>query len=423
MANISAADVKKLRDITGAGMMDCKKALTEADGDFEKAKDLIRERGLAIANKRADREATEGAVLAGTAKNNTVGVVIALSCETDFVAKNDDFVNLAKDILKIACDNLPADLEALKALPLNGKTIADAITERSGVTGEKMELAYYNKMEAPYVVEYIHNGNKLATVIGLNKVVDRQVGRNVAMQVTAMNPVAVDEQSGSGKLDLIIGLPYVIKTEARREQAERRRKDIEQQLSGSKYGIAYTDGTEHITQLNRSVENNMFSQIQYLTEMLYNQLGMTKSIFDGTASESEMLNYYNRTIEPILSAITSELKRKFLTKNAISMGHSFCFIRDPFKLAPVEKIADIVDKFTTAEVMSSNEFRAIVGRKPSDDPAADELRNKHLNREAGEMAPETMGDPNMQQPPMSRAEKLQRLLAMPQEEAKQMFMQ
>ena len=195
MANISAADVKKLRDITGAGMMDCKKALTEADGDFEKAKDLIRERGLAIANKRADREATEGAVLAGTAKNNTVGVVIALSCETDFVAKNDDFVNLAKDILKVACDNLPADLEALKAMPLNGKTIADAVTERSGVTGEKMELAYYNKMEAPYVVEYIHNGNKLATVIGLNKVVDRQVGRNVAMQVTAMNPVAVDEAS------------------------------------------------------------------------------------------------------------------------------------------------------------------------------------------------------------------------------------
>jgi elongation factor Ts len=195
MANISAADVKKLRDLTGAGMMDCKKALTEADGDFEKAKDLIRERGLAIANKRADREATEGAVLAGTAKNNTVGVVIALSCETDFVAKNDDFVNLAKDILKVACDNLPADLEALKALSVNGKTIVDAVAERSGVTGEKMELTYYGKMEAPYVVEYIHNGNKLATVIGLNKVVDRQVGRNIAMQVTAMNPVAVDEAS------------------------------------------------------------------------------------------------------------------------------------------------------------------------------------------------------------------------------------
>ena len=195
MANISAADVKKLRDLTGAGMMDCKKALTEADGDFEKAKDLIRERGLAIANKRADREATEGAVLAGTAKNNTVGVVIALSCETDFVAKNDDFVNLAKDILKVACDNLPADLEALKALSVNGKTIVDAVAERSGVTGEKMELTYYGKMEAPYVVEYIHNGNKLATVIGLNKVVDRQVGRNIAMQVTAMNPIAVDEQS------------------------------------------------------------------------------------------------------------------------------------------------------------------------------------------------------------------------------------
>jgi len=197
MANISAADVKKLRDITGAGMMDCKKALTEADGDFEKAKDLIRERGLAIANKRADRDATEGVVLAATAKNNTVGVVIALSCETDFVAKNEDFVNLAKDILKVACDNLPADIEALKALNVNGKTIADAVAERSGVTGEKMELTHYAKMEAPYVVEYIHNGNKLATVVGLNKVADHQVARNIAMQVASMNPIAVDENAVS----------------------------------------------------------------------------------------------------------------------------------------------------------------------------------------------------------------------------------
>lgn len=234
---------------------------------------------------------------------------------------------------------------------------------------------------------------------------------------------SIDERNGSGRLDAFIQLPYSLRNERHRDQAKERKGEIENQLENSKYGIAYIDSTEKVTQLNRPIENTLPQQIKDLQETFYNQLGMTKSIFDGTASESEMLNYYNRTIEPILSAITSELKRKFLTKNAISMGHSFCFIRDPFKLAPVEKIADIVDKFTTAEVMSSNEFRAIVGRKPSDDPAADELRNKHLNREAGEMAPEAMGDPNMQQPPMSRAEKLQQLLAMPQEEARQMFMQ
>ena len=196
---------------------------------------------------------------------------------------------------------------------------------------------------------------------------------------------AVDEQSGSGKLDLIIGLPYVIKTEARREQAERRRKDIEQQLSGSKYGIAYTDGTEHITQLNRSVENNMFNQIQYLTEMLYNQLGMTKGVFDGTASEEEMLNYHSRTIEPIVSAITEEMSRKFLTKTARSQKQRIMFFKDPFKLTPTEKIADIADKFTRNEILSSNEFRAIIGYKPVKDPRADELRNKNINQSDEEL--------------------------------------
>ena len=196
---------------------------------------------------------------------------------------------------------------------------------------------------------------------------------------------AVDEQSGSGKLDLIIGLPYVIKTEARREQAERRRKDIEQQLAGSKYGIAYTDGTEHITQLNRSVENNMFNQIQYLTEMLYNQLGMTKGVFDGTASEEEMLNYHSRTIEPIVSAITEEMSRKFLTKTARSQKQRIMFFKDPFKLTPTEKIADIADKFTRNEILSSNEFRAIIGYKPVKDPRADELRNKNINQSDEEL--------------------------------------
>ena len=196
---------------------------------------------------------------------------------------------------------------------------------------------------------------------------------------------AVDEQSGSGKLDLIIGLPYVIKTEARREQAERRRKDIEQQLSGSKYGIAYTDGTEHITQLNRSVENNMFTQIQYLTEMLYNQLGMTQNVFNGTATEEEMLNYHSRTIEPIASAITDEMSRKFLTKTARSQHQTIMFFKDPFRLTPTEKLADLSDKLTRNAILSSNELRAIIGYKPVDDVRADELSNKNINQSPDEM--------------------------------------
>lgn len=189
----------------------------------------------------------------------------------------------------------------------------------------------------------------------------------------------IDEQSGSGKLDLIIQLPYVIKTEARRQQAENRRKDIEGQLSGSKYGIAYTDGTERITQLNRSVNNNLMSQIEYLTSMLYSQLGITQSILDGTADEKAMLNYNNRTIEPIISAIVDEMKRKFLTKTARSQLQSISFFRDPFKLVPVNDIAEIADKFTRNEIMTSNEIRQVVGMKPSDDPRADELRNKNLS--------------------------------------------
>ncbi len=189
----------------------------------------------------------------------------------------------------------------------------------------------------------------------------------------------IDEQSGSGKLDLIIQLPYIIKTEARRKQAENRRKDIESQLSGSKYGIAYTDGTERITQLNRSVNNNLMSQIEYLTSMLYSQLGITQSILDGTADEKTMLNYYNRTVEPIISAIVDEMKRKFLTKTARSQLQSIMFFRDPFKLVPVNDIAEIADKFTRNEITSSNEIRQVIGMKPSDDPKADELRNKNLS--------------------------------------------
>lgn len=198
----------------------------------------------------------------------------------------------------------------------------------------------------------------------------------------------VDEQNSSGKLDLIIQLPYTIKSEMRQQQAEARRAKIEQQLVGSKYGIAYTDGTERITQLNRPVENNLMSQIEYLTSMLYSQLGITEEVFKGTADETVMLNYYNRTIEPILSAITGSLERKFLTKTARSQNQAIKFFKDPFKLVPVNQIAEIADKFTRNEIMTSNEIRQIVGMKPSDDPKADELRNSNLNQQPEEFPEE-----------------------------------
>jgi hypothetical protein len=190
---------------------------------------------------------------------------------------------------------------------------------------------------------------------------------------------AIDEQSGSGKLDLIIQLPYVIKTPARRLQAEERRKDIEMQLSGSKYGIAYTDGTERITQLNRPAENNLMAQIQYLTSMLYSQLGLTEAVFNGTADEKTMLNYYNRTVVPILLAIIAEFKRKFLTKTARTQNQSIEYFKDIFSFVPATEIANIADKFTRNEILSSNDIRSIIGWKPSTDPKADELRNKNIN--------------------------------------------
>lgn len=190
----------------------------------------------------------------------------------------------------------------------------------------------------------------------------------------------IDEQSGSGKLDLIIQLPYVIKTEARRNQAEDRRKDIERQLSGSKYGIAYTDGTERITQLNRPVENNLMKQIEYLTSMLYSQLGITQTILDGTADDKTMLNYYSRTVEPIISAIVDEMKRKFLSKTARTQGQTILFFRDPFKLVPVNDIAEIADKFARNEIMTSNEIRQVIGMMPSDDPKADQLVNSNIRQ-------------------------------------------
>lgn len=188
----------------------------------------------------------------------------------------------------------------------------------------------------------------------------------------------IDEQTGSGKLDLIIQLPYVIKTDARRNQAERRRKDIEDQLSGSKYGIAYTDGTEHITQLNRPVENNLLKQIEYLRDMFYAQLGITQSILDGTADEKTMLNYYSRTIEPIVSAIVDEMNRKFLTKTARAQHQSITFFRDPFKLIPLTDLSDLANTLTRNGILTTNEFRQIMGVKPSSDPQADQLINSNI---------------------------------------------
>lgn len=202
---------------------------------------------------------------------------------------------------------------------------------------------------------------------------------------------SIDEQSGAGKLDLIIQLPYIIKTDARRQQAEQRRKEIEMQLAGSKYGIAYTDGTERVTQLNRPVENNLMKQIEYLTSMLYSQLGFHQTILDGTADEKTMLNYTNRTIEPIASAIVDELKRKFLTKTARTQGQSIEFFRNPFRLVPINNIAEIADKFTRNEILTSNEIRQIIGMKPSNDPKADQLINSNI-------AQPTVEDPYAEEP-------------------------
>lgn len=235
------------------------------------------------------------------------------------------------------------------------------------LTGKKEEIWLPKKSVA--IIE-----NPLYAVMNEpNSTMQRLIKKLALLDVT-------DEQTASGKLDVIIQLPYVIKTEARRQQAEARRKDIEMQLSGSKYGIAYTDGTERITQLNRSLENNLMKQVEYLTNQLYSQLGITQTILDGTADDKTMLNYYSRTIEPIISAIVDEMKRKFLTKTARTQRQSIRFFRDPFKLVPVNDIAEIADKFTRNEIMTSNEIRQIVGMKPSDDPKADELRNSNISQ-------------------------------------------
>lgn len=240
-------------------------------------------------------------------------------------------------------------------------------------TGEKEEILLPKNQVA--IIE-----NPLYAVVNeYNSTMQRLIRKLSLLDVT-------DEQTASGKLDLIIQLPYVIKTEARRQQIERRRKDIIDQLTGSQYGIAYTDGTEKIIQLNRSLENNLLKQVEYLTNMVYSQLGITQSVLDGTADEKTMLNYMNRTVEPIISAIVDELKRKFLTKTARSQLQSIVYFRDPFRLVPVNDIAEIADKFTRNEIMTSNEIRQIVGMQPSKDPKADELVNSNISQAKQDMS-------------------------------------
>jgi hypothetical protein len=202
----------------------------------------------------------------------------------------------------------------------------------------------------------------------------------------------VDEQSSAGKLDLIIQLPFSIRSEARKQQAEARRKDIEMQLANTKYGIAYTDATEKVTQINRPIENQLLKQVEFLTETLYSQLGITTEIMNGTADEKVMLNYYSRTIEPIVAAITDEMRRKFLSKTARTQGQSIVSFRDPFKLVPIDSIANVADTFTRNEIMTSNELRQIVGMKPADDPKADELKNSNLSESNAEIEVENMNN-------------------------------
>ena len=233
------------------------------------------------------------------------------------------------------------------------------------LTGQKEEITFPKKMVA--LIE-----NPFYAVMNAPNSTMQQLVRKLALLDV------VDEQAGSGKLDMIIQLPYVIKSQARRDQAEQRRAEIEKQLSGSKYGIAYTDGTERIVQLNRSLENNILKSIEYLTNMVYSQLGVTQEILNGTADEKTMNNYMNRIIEPVISAIADEFKRKFLTKTARTQGQSIMFFRDPFRLAPVSMIAEMADKFTRNEIMTPNEFRQVIGMKPSKDPKSDRLANRNI---------------------------------------------
>jgi len=273
-------------------------------------------------------------------------------------------------------------------------TVSDSYKILSMRTGKIVEwypkhvrLSVYNERTAKKE-EIIMPKDKVAIIENPLYSVINEPNSTVQRLIRKLNLLdVIDEQSGAGKLDLIIQLPYVIKSEARRTQAEQRRKDIEMQLAGSKYGIAYTDGTERITQLNRSVDNNLMKQIEYLTNMVYSQLGITQSILDGTADEQTQLNYQTRTIEPIISAIVDEMKRKFLTKTARSQLQTITFFRDPFKLVPVGNIAEIADKLTRNKILTANEVRQIIGMRPSEDPDADRLKNANIAESKQQVPP------------------------------------
>lgn len=282
-------------------------------------------------------------------------------------------------ILPVETDSDPEDPGSCQILSMRVGKITEwypshvKIRAYNELTGRKDEVVM--PKQAVSIVE-----NPLYAVMNEpNSTLQRLIRKLSLLDIT-------DENTASGKLDLIIQLPYTLKGELKRQQAEERRKTIEMQLASSKYGIAYADGTERITQLNRPVENNLMKQIEYLTSMLYSQLGITQSILDGTADDKTMLNYYNRTIEPIVSAIVDEMKRKFLTQTARTQKQSIMFFRDPFKLVPVNDIAEIADKFTRNEIMTSNEIRQKIGMKPSEDPKADELRNSNISRSNEEIA-------------------------------------
>lgn len=281
-------------------------------------------------------------------------------------------------LVPVDTDLSPDDTDSYKILSIRTGKIIEWRPEHVKVRVYNERIGRQEDILVPKSTVAIVENPLYAVINEPNSTMQRLIHKLSLMDVT-------DEQTASGKLDLIIQLPYVIKTEARQKQAEDRRKSIEMQLASSKYGIAYTDGTEHITQLNRSVENNLMKQVEYLTNMLYSQLGITQTILDGTADDKTMLNYYNRTIEPIISAIVDEMKRKFLTKTARSQKQSIMFFRDPFKLVPVNDIAEIADKFTRNEIMTSNEIRSIIGMKPNDDPKADELRNSNIAQAKEEM--------------------------------------
>lgn len=278
-------------------------------------------------------------------------------------------------VVPVETDKDPNDTEGYKIYNLRTGKITQWFPQHVTVscyderTGQRKEITLPKRMVA--IIE-----NPLsATMNGPNSNLQRIIRKLNLLD-------AIDEQSGSGKLDLIIQLPYTVKSEARQKQANNRRKAIEMQLTESKYGIAYIDSTEKITQLNRSLENNLLKQIEYLMNLLYGQLGISEAVFNGTADEQTMLTYYSRTIEPFCAAISDAMIRKFISKTARTQGQRIMYFRDPFKLVPTGQIAEMADKFTRNEIMSTNEIRAVLGMKPANDPRADELRNKNINQEA-----------------------------------------